>query len=171
MEHLGEPHLLSTFEAQQIDDDALQFLEPSDLLDLGVAPMTCLAILGAAAASGKEKKLEAEDILHDVATHQSAIEQELREHRAEIERLKIQRREVPDEYCCPIMCELMKEPVLCMEDGQTYERCAIEQWFSRPGAKTSPSTGATLASTTLAPNYALKSLIAGWKAQRSRARD
>ena len=109
--------------------------------------------------------------MHDVATHQSAIEQELREHRAEIERLKIQRREVPDEYCCPITCELMKEPVLCMEDGQTYERCAIEQWFSRPGAKTSPSTGATLASTTLAPNYALKSLIAGWKAQRSRARD
>ena len=171
LEHLGEPHLLSTFEAQQIDDAALPFLEPSDLLDLGVAPMTCLAILGAAAASGKDKKLEAEDILHDVATHQSAIEQELREHRAEIERLKIQRREVPDEYCCPITCELMKDPVLCMEDGQTYERCAIEQWFSRPGAKTSPSTGATLASTTLAPNYALKSLIAGWKAQRSRARD
>ncbi len=85
--------------------------------------------------------------------------------------VKAGQREVPDEYCCPIMCELMKEPVLCMEDGQTYERCAIEQWFSRPGAKTSPSTGATLASTTLAPNYALKSLIAGWKAQRSRARD
>ena len=171
LEHLGESHLLSTFEAQQIDDDALPFLEPSDLLDLGVAPMTVLAILGAAAASGKEKKLEAEDILHDVATHQSAIEEELREHRAEIERLKIQRREVPDEYCCPITCELMKEPVLCVEDGQTYERCAVERWWSRSEAKTSPSTGATLASTTLAPNYALKSLIASWKAQRSRARD
>ena len=45
------------------------------------------------------------------------------------------------------------------------------QGRSQGGTKTSPSTGATLASTTLAPNYALKSLIAGWKAQRSRARD
>ena len=75
------------------------------------------------------------------------------------------------DYCCPITCELMKEPVFCVEDGQTYERCAVERWWSRSEAKTSPSTGATLASTTLAPNYALKSLIAGWKAQRSRARD
>ena len=35
---------------------------------MGVAPMTCLAILGASAARGKEKKLEAADILEVYAS-------------------------------------------------------------------------------------------------------
>ena len=84
--HLGESRLLPTFLAQQIDDAALPYLEPSDMLELGVAPMICLAILGASAAGGKGKKLETEDVMHDVATHQSVLEEELRGHRAELER-------------------------------------------------------------------------------------
>ena len=56
--------------------------------------MTCLAILGASNAGGKAKKLETQDVLHDVATHQSVLEAELREHRREIARLRISREEV-----------------------------------------------------------------------------
>ena len=96
--------------------------------------MICLAILGASAAGGKQKKLETQDVLHDVATHQSVLEDELRHHRAEIERLRISRDELPEDLCCPITCELMKDPVITA-DGTTFERCAIKEWFET-GART-----------------------------------
>ena len=53
----------------------------------------------------------------------------------------------------------MKDPVLCVEDGHTYERVAVEQWFAT-GARTSPATSAQLASTALAPNHMARKLIA-----------
>ena len=159
LQHLDETRLLPTFLAQQIDDAALQFLEPADLIELGVAPMTCLAILGpSSATAGKAKKIEAEDILHDVATHQSVLEKELAEHRAELQRLRISTAELPADMCCSITCELMKEPYLCVGDSHTYERVAIEQWFAT-GARTSPTTNERLDNLTLVPNHAMRRLI------------
>ena len=38
--------------------------------------------------------------------------------------------DVVDEYVCPITAELPIDPVTA-EDGRCYERCAIEEWFSR----------------------------------------
>ena len=38
--------------------------------------------------------------------------------------------EVAEEYVCPITAELPIDPVTA-EDGRCYERCAIEEWFSR----------------------------------------
>jgi hypothetical protein len=38
--------------------------------------------------------------------------------------------DVADEYVCPITAELPLDPVTA-EDGRCYERCAIEEWFSR----------------------------------------
>ena len=157
LQHLGETRLLPAF-AQQIDDAALPYLEPTDLIELGVAPMTCLAILGASAAGGKQKKLETQDVLHDVATHQSVLEAELREHRREIARLRISREEVSEDLCCSITCELMKDPVMCVGDGHTYERVAISQWFAT-GARTSPTTNERLDNLTLVPNHAMRRLI------------
>jgi len=58
---------------------------------------------------------------------------------------------------CPITRELMTDPVIC-EDGQTYERAAIEQWFRR-GNLRSPATNATLRQLSLFPNIALRSII------------
>lgn len=58
---------------------------------------------------------------------------------------------------CPITRELMTDPVIC-EDGQTYERSAIEQWFRR-GHHTSPATNASLRQLSLFPNIALRSVI------------
>ena len=159
LQHLGESRLLPTFLAQQIDDAALPYLEPTDLIELGVAPMTCLAILGASAAGGKQKKLETQDVLHDVATHQSVLEAELREHRREIARLRISREEVSEDLCCSITCELMKDPVVCVGDGHTYERVAISQWFAT-GARTSPTTNERLDNLTLVPNHTVRRLIA-----------
>ena len=117
------------------------------------------AILGASAARGKEKKLEAADILDDVATHQSVLEAELREHRREIARLRITREEVSEDLCCSITCELMKDPVMCVGDGHTYERVAVTQWFAT-GARTSPTTNERLDNLTLVPNHTVRRLIA-----------
>ncbi|ACE06220.1 hypothetical protein Aasi_0849 [Candidatus Amoebophilus asiaticus 5a2] len=64
---------------------------------------------------------------------------------------------IPDECFCPITQEIMKDPVI-VQDGHTYERTAIEQWFST-GKCTSPKTGLNLLSTKLTPNYTMRSLI------------
>ena len=125
LEHLGEAHLLPIFEAEEINDNVLPCLDPADLIGLGVSQMTCLTILGAAHAAAKTKTLDTEDVLHNVAKHQSVLEEALRGHREEIKRLKI--RELLEDLCCPITCIIMMDPVLCVEDGHTYERVAIEQ--------------------------------------------
>ena len=129
--------------------------------------MVCLALSGAA-ASGKAKKLEADDLLDGVAKHQSVLEEALREHRAELARLKISSAsELPEDLCCPITTELMSDPVVCVGDGNTYERAAIEQWFAT-GARTSPTTNAQLESITLVPNLTVKRLIAAELERRGR---
>ena len=178
LEHLNEPHLLPIFQAEEINDNVLPCLDPSDLIGLGVSQMTCLTILGAAHSAAKNKKLETEDVLDNVAKHQSVLEEALREHREEIKRLRI--RELPEDLfaaasfqtrrgnaidatltahrCCPITCEIMKDPVLCCEDGHTYERVAIEEWFAINN--TSPATSQHLESTALAPNHVVRKLIA-----------
>jgi hypothetical protein len=154
---VGETRLLPLFEAQEIDDVVLPSLKPTDLVDLGVSPGACLAILGPSAGKAKKIEASAEAILHDVATHQSVLEDELRHHRAEIERLRISRDELPEDLCCPITCELMKDPVITA-DGTTFERCAIKEWFET-GARTSPTTNEPLENLTLIPNHVCKRLI------------
>lgn len=67
---------------------------------------------------------------------------------------------IPDDFRCPISLELMKDPVI-VSTGQTYERSCIEKWI-QAGHNTCPKTQQTLQSTSLTPNYALRSLIAQW---------
>lgn len=47
-------------------------------------------------------------------------------------------RPLPDSFYCPILCELMTDPVITKE-GITYEREAIEHWIEHNGK--SPMTG------------------------------
>ena len=65
--------------------------------------------------------------------------------------------DIPDSYCCPITRTLMKFPVLA-EDGNTYEKSAIEQWInSKP---VSPMDNITpLSIDRLVPNRGLKDAI------------
>ena len=53
----------------------------------------------------------------------------------------------------------MKDPVICIGDGNTYERAEIENYFKQNGLK-SPVTGAAVESPMTFPNNALKGLIA-----------
>eukprot|EP00931_Biecheleriopsis_adriatica_P012430 TRINITY_DN113570_c0_g1_i1.p1 TRINITY_DN113570_c0_g1~~TRINITY_DN113570_c0_g1_i1.p1 ORF type:complete len:148 (+),score=17.55 TRINITY_DN113570_c0_g1_i1:65-508(+) len=63
----------------------------------------------------------------------------------------------PAECSCPIMQEVMEDPVVAA-DGSSYERRAIEQWL-QSGRSTSPLTNLPLSHHTLIPNNALRSLI------------
>ncbi|XP_022964880.1 U-box domain-containing protein 13-like [Cucurbita moschata] len=67
---------------------------------------------------------------------------------------------IPDDFRCPISLELMRDPVI-VSTGQTYERSCIEKWLES-GHGTCPKTQQKLSSTTLTPNYVLRSLIAQW---------
>ena len=71
----------------------------------------------------------------------------------------------PDDLCCPITFELMNDPVFTA-DGETYERSAIEEWFSQtPEGATpmSPVTNEPLQHTRLVPARMARRLIASWR--------
>jgi E3 ubiquitin-protein ligase RGLG len=59
-------------------------------------------------------------------------------------------------FICPITQDIMSDPVIA-SDGFTYDRPAIVQWLTNK--RTSPMTGAALASNQLIPNHALRSSI------------
>ena len=63
----------------------------------------------------------------------------------------------PPEFCCPILHDLMSDPVVAA-DGHSYERDAIEKWIY-DGNCTSPMTNDILASQSLIPNVNLRNLI------------
>merc|ERR1712054_693943 len=59
--------------------------------------------------------------------------------------------------CCPITKKVMQSAVMAL-DGHTYERQAIESWFSNHGT-TSPITGRQLDSRLLVPNHAIRNIV------------
>ena len=64
---------------------------------------------------------------------------------------------------CPLLFDVMSDPVIVRRTGQTYERASIERWLARND--TCPSTGVQLnGDHELVPNYALKRCIDEWKA-------
>jgi len=67
----------------------------------------------------------------------------------------------PEDYLCPILHELMSDPVIA-EDGITYERESIQLWLSTNNC--SPMTRERI-SKKLLPNRAMKNIIAKWKSE------
>lgn len=65
--------------------------------------------------------------------------------------------DVPEDFICPITHEIMQDPVMC-EDGFSYERSAITEWFSKDKA-TSPMTNSVLTTTEVYENSKLKNEI------------
>ena len=60
-------------------------------------------------------------------------------------------------FLCPLSRQVMSDPVTC-SDGYTYERTAIESWFSS-GQNISPVTRQLLPNLNIVPNYALHAII------------
>ena len=61
------------------------------------------------------------------------------------------------EYMCPILNEIMRDPVVCA-DGVTFDRPSIELWFAG-GHITNPVSGAQLPHLSLVPNLILRELV------------
>ncbi|KAK4483992.1 hypothetical protein RD792_011205 [Penstemon davidsonii] len=86
------------------------------------------------------------------------------------ERLRIE--PIYDSFLCSLTKQVMRDPVT-LENGQTYEREAIEKWFrecresgKRPSC---PSTLRELRSTELNPSIALRNTIEEWNARNEAA--
>lgn len=71
-------------------------------------------------------------------------------------------------FICPLTKQVMRNPVT-LENGQTFEREAIEKWFSEcreNGQPLScPITSQELTITDLSPSIALRSTIEEWRAR------
>ena len=103
----------------------------------------------AVAAVADQARLEAE-------MAQAALQAAMRRH------LDMLDARAPMQYRCPISHEIMADPVI-ISDGQTFERASIDAWLRRNN--TSPITNEPLASKTLTPNVALRSMIQDYMAQ------
>lgn len=88
-----------------------------------------------------------------------------------IERLRIE--PIYDAFICPLTKQVMRDPVT-LENGQTYEREAIEKWFRecREGGRklVCPLTFRELRSTELNPSIALRNTIGEWNARNEAAK-
>ena len=62
----------------------------------------------------------------------------------------------------------MRDPVMCVGDGMTYDRISIETWLNA-GNGTSPITGLPLSNTTLAPSQVVKNMILAWREGEGKA--
>jgi hypothetical protein len=83
----------------------------------------------------------------------------------------------PDIFCCPITLGLMREPVLLVQDTHTYERSALEAWFTctclreRGEPLRSPKTGLVFAGEpALVVNQSIKTGVLEWEAQQQKRR-
>lgn len=87
------------------------------------------------------------------------MSQETRDHKRSVPQGRMPELHIPDGFECPILREIMTDPVLAL-DGHSYERAAIEQWFRSGRSRTlSPMTGQRLASRMLLPNHSLRKAI------------
>ena len=74
--------------------------------------------------------------------------------------------ECPSDLKCPISQELMDDPVMFVQSGNTYERKKIMHWHvDHP--RHDPLTGVTYDRATLAPNLSVKRLITEWRENRA----
>jgi len=64
---------------------------------------------------------------------------------------------LPTQLLCPLTGALMLDPWIAA-DGHSYEKKAIQEWFSSRGAR-SPTAGLPLSNTDLIPNNALRAVI------------
>ena len=71
----------------------------------------------------------------------------------------------PVEFMCPITRDIMSDPVV-LNDGFSYERAAIVEWFRCSRVLLSPMTGASVANAVMS-NTVLRVMINDWKQQNN----
>jgi len=73
-----------------------------------------------------------------------------------LESTPAKKEDVPQEFLCPITCEIMSDPHITLS-GHTYEKYAIEQWLTTH--ESDPLTNKKLVNKLLIPNHTLRKQI------------
>lgn len=174
----GFSELVSLFQAEGIDGACLLELDLDDQAGMGIGPLGVRYSLnrriqalrkqtfaGAAVAATPVEGADAAAAAAvggggEVATGVlAAVLAENRSLRETLERARpriCQEESTPPQFYCPILHEIMVDPVLAM-DGYTYERQAIEAWYRR--SDRSPMTN-TIVHPTLIENLMIRQQIA-----------
>ncbi|XP_069838874.1 WD repeat, SAM and U-box domain-containing protein 1 [Dendropsophus ebraccatus] len=114
---------------------------------------------------GKELLGLTKDILHhDLKIESLGLRNKILRKIEELKSKMKSSSNIPDEFLCPITCEIMMDPVIA-SDGYSYERKAIENWISMK--RTSPMTNLPLENLLLTPNRTLKMALNRWLDCRS----
>lgn len=73
----------------------------------------------------------------------------------------------PKSFICPLSLEIMREPVILVATGSTYERYMISQWFLKEDSQQNelidPSTKKPIETAQLIDNRALRNTIEDWR--------
>jgi len=120
---------------------------------------------------GRENRLEAAISMYERALQLDASFVDASLAREELEQRLCQPmhmfEEPPTQLLCPITQEVMDFPVMAA-DGHTYERDAIQEYFSRnKSVVRSPVTNQALPSLELIPNHAIRSMVREWQEVRN----
>ena len=114
------------------------------------------------AKSIKEKNEMEEENKKLKVTHKEQVLKLKQDHSKKIQRMKKKqsdelsrmRQNFQARFVCPITQDVMEDPVLVAQTGNTYERRAVGEWFAR--SNTDPLTNAELEDATLIPNNVLR---------------
>ena len=110
----------------------------------------------------KEKNEMEEENKKLKVTHKEQVLKLKQDHSKKIQRMKKKqsdelsrmRQNFQARFVCPITQDVMEDPVLVAQTGNTYERRAVEEWFAR--SNTDPLTNEKLEVATLIPNNVLR---------------
>lgn len=73
--------------------------------------------------------------------------------------------EEPQRLCCPITHVLYRDPIFVPDSGNTFERGALEQFWSQSGRRVDPLTNAPLTTDTVYTNWDKRREVAAWLAE------
>ena len=72
--------------------------------------------------------------------------------------------EPPNDFVCPISMELIVDPVVLLETGNSYDRESLMAWFDQ-GHVRDPLTNLPVPRENIAPNDVLRRRIEAWRAR------
>ncbi|KAM4024769.1 WD repeat, SAM and U-box domain-containing protein 1 [Anomaloglossus baeobatrachus] len=113
--------------------------------------------------------LTKDSLLHDLKIESLGLRNKILRKIEDLKsKMQVASSNIPEEFLCPITCEIMKEPVIA-SDGYSYERNAIESWISTK--RTSPMTNLPLENLLLTPNRTLKMALNRWQDTRTEGKN
>ena len=102
----------------------------------------------------KLKVTHKEQVLKLKQDHSKKENKMMKRMKKQSDELSRMRQNFQARFVCPITQDVMEDPVLVAQTGNTYERRAVEEWFAR--SNTDPLTNAELEDATLIPNNVLR---------------